>query len=108
MIVFELSMPGKGSWNGKWSQEGQCFARIYDQRKVPKEYWNKSFFYRWDDGWEACVTVTQMPASEARKIERRSEGFCGYDWMIESIIQCGAIYTREEREKMLIQKDGAE
>jgi hypothetical protein len=37
MIVFELSMPNKGSWNGKWSQEGQCFARVIDQRKVPKE-----------------------------------------------------------------------
>ena len=33
MIVFELSMPNKGSWNGKWSQEGQLFVR------TRREYW---------------------------------------------------------------------
>ena len=106
MIVFELSMPNKGSWNGKWSQEGQCFARVIDQRKVPKEYWGKSFYYRWDDGWTACVTATQMPSNEARKIERMSKGFCGYDWMIKSIIEYGAIYTESERKRILLQMKG--
>ena len=99
MIVFELTMPNKGSWNGKWPQEGTCFVRICSQQKVPKEYWNKDFYYRWDDGWTACVSVTQMPAAEARKIERRSKGFCGYDWMIDSIIECGQILTRAERDE---------
>jgi hypothetical protein len=28
---------------------------------------------------------------EARKIERKSVNFCGYDWMIESIIRDGEI-----------------
>ena len=100
MIVFELTMPGKGSWNGKWSQEGTCFARIRKERDVPKEYWNKDFYYGWDDGWTACVSVTQMPAAQARKIERKSKGFCGYDWMIKSIIECGEILTDKERRAM--------
>lgn len=100
MIVFELTMPNKGSWNGKWSQEGTCFARVYKQNVVPKEYWNKCFFYCWDDGWTACVSVTKVSAVEAHKIEKRSKGFCGYDWMIESIIECGRISTRKEREAM--------
>lgn len=73
MSEFELSMPNKGSWNGKWSQEGQLFVRTRRERDVPKEYWNKSFFYRWDDGWTACVTTTRMPANEARKLERKSK-----------------------------------
>lgn len=96
MIAFELSMPNKGSWNGKWSQEGECFVRTMDQRKVPKEYWGKDFYYHWDDGWTACVCVRQCPASEARKLERKSKGFCGYDWMITSIIKCGEIKYRKE------------
>lgn len=96
MILFELSMPNKGSWNGKWSQEGQLFVRARREHDVPKEYWNKSFYYRWDDGWTACVTTTKMTASEARKLERKSKGFCGYDWMIESIIRHGIIRTRAE------------
>lgn len=97
MIAFELSMPGKGSWNGKWSQEGQCFVRTMDQRKVPKEYWNKDFYYRWDDGWTACVLVRKVSIADARKLERASKGFCGYDWMIKSIIRYGEILTERER-----------
>lgn len=93
MIVFELTMPHKGSWNGKWSQEGQLFVRTYDQRKVPKEYWNKSFYYHWDDGWTACVTTYKVTAQEAKKLDRKSRGFCGYDWMIKSIIKYGEIKT---------------
>lgn len=100
MIVFELSMPGKGSWNGKWTEEGRCYVRTRSQRSVPKDAWNKSFRYRWDDGWEACVTVTQMPATEARKLERHSVGFAGYDWMIRSIIKYGKIMTDEEIEEV--------
>ena len=93
MIVFELTMPHCGSWNGKWSQEGRLFVRTRDEKKVPKELWGRSYFYHWDDGWEACVSLTRMPADEARKLERRSDGFCGYDWMIDSIIRNGRITT---------------
>ena len=97
MIVFELSMPNKGSWNGKWSQEGQLFVRTRRECDVPKELWGKSFFHSWDDGWTACVTLTRMPAPEARKLERKSKGFCRYDWMIKSIIKYGDIrYLRKE------------
>lgn len=91
MIVFELSMPNKGSWNGKWSRDGELFVRTCRECDVPKEYWGKSFFYSWDDGWTACVTAIRMPAAEARKLERMSKGFCGYDWMIKSIIKYGDI-----------------
>lgn len=105
MIVFELSMPNKGSWNGKWSQEGHLFIRTRRECDVPKKYWNDSFYYHWDDGWTACVTVTRMSANEARKLERKSKGFCGYDWMIQSIIKHGAIGTEREWAE---RKDGAE
>lgn len=96
MISFELSMPNKGSWNGKWSQEGQCFVRTRTEREVPKEYWDKDFLYRWDDGWTACVSVRRVTIKDARKLERMSKGFCGYDWMIKSIIRFGEILTERE------------
>lgn len=91
MIVFELTMPHCGSWNGRWSQEHKLHVRTKDEREVPKEYWDKDFYYRWDDGWTACVSVKRMPAKEARKLERNSDGFCGYDWMIRSICKNGVI-----------------
>ena len=76
------------------------FVKCRREYGVPKEYWNKNFYYRWDDGWTARVSVTQMPATEARKIARRSKGFCGYDWMIKSIIKYGCICTESERRAM--------
>lgn len=86
MIVFELTMPNRGSWNGRWSGESTRHIRVKHDKSVPKEVWNKDFFYRWDDGWTACISVIKMPATEARKLEKESSGFCGYDWMIDSII----------------------
>jgi hypothetical protein len=91
MIVFELLMPNVGSWNNRWTQSDKLFIRTRPERTVPKEYWEKSFFYHWDDGWTACVTTFRLSATEARKLEKRSDGFCGYDWMINSIIKNGDI-----------------
>ena len=96
MIVFQLTMPGVGSWNGKWTQADRLFVRTRRECDVPKEYWDKDFYYHWDDGWTACVTTTRMPANEARKLERKSDGFSMYDWMIPSIIKYGEIrYERD-------------
>ena len=94
MIVFELTMPRVGSWNGRWSGADRRYIRTKDERKVPKELWGNSYCYRWDDGWEACVSVERMSATEAKKLEKKSSGFCGYDWMIESLIKDGYIHTK--------------
>ena len=91
MIVFELTMPHAGSWNGKWTGADRRYIRTRAEHLVPKELWGRDFRYRWDDGWEANVSVTKMPAPEARKLERKSAGFAGYDWMIRSIISYGKI-----------------
>lgn len=91
MIVFELTMPSCGSWDGKWSQADKLHVIVKKECDVPKECWGKDFLYRWDDGWEACVSVTKMDAKEARKLEKKSLGFCGYDWMVRSICKKGFI-----------------
>ena len=93
MIAFILNMPGKGSWNNKWSGEEKLYVKFKQDNQVPKEYVGQSFSYRWPDGWEALVTVEKIPAAEANKLKRRSAGFCGYDWMIDSIINYGYIIT---------------
>ena len=92
MIVFRLTMPRVGSWNGKWSQEDSLHIRTMDERSVPKELWDKQFYHHWDDGWTACVSVERTKASEARKLERKSKGFCGYDWMIRTLVKDGYIH----------------
>ena len=98
LIAFELSMPGKASWNGKWSGEGRPYVRV---RNVSKEaaiqiLERESYDYRWDDGWCACVSVRKVLSREAEKLCKKSVGFCGYDWMIDSIIKRGCIITERE------------
>ena len=96
MIIFTLSMPNRGSWNGRWSGEDRVYARIFRNNDVPKDIIGKDFYYNWDDGWCACVSVTKIDSKEAAKIRKKSAGFCGYDWMIRSIIKNGEIIVGEE------------
>lgn len=93
LIAFELSMPGRGSWNGKWSGEGRPYVRV---RNLPKAEADKvllkeEYRYRWDDGWAACVSAYKVISCEAARLRKKSAGFCGYDWMIDSIINHGEI-----------------
>jgi hypothetical protein len=101
ILCFELSMPNVGSWNGRWSGEGRCYARIrkFGRSKAAKEQAAKiltegSYYYNFGDGWAASVSVREVTAAEAGKIERRSAGFCGYEWMIDSIIRDGEILVK--------------
>lgn len=86
-------MPSNNSWNGKWSGDGRLFAKVVNMGKTKRaaEKVNKildegSFYYRWEDGWCACVKVRKVNVEEANRLRRKSEGFCGYDWMVTSII----------------------
>ena len=96
MIVFKLTMPNRNTWNGKWSGDEKVFAKIKYNKDVPKEIIGKSFLYHWDDGWTACVSVDKMDSKEARAYIKKSVGFCGYDWMIESIIRYGEIRRKKD------------
>ena len=98
MLAFVLSMPGIGSWNGKWSGEGRLYARVRKLSKSKEDELNgKGFDYRWNDGWCACVDVEKVCSKEAAKIRRNSVGFFGYDWMIDSIIANGKIEAPREQ-----------
>ena len=95
VVVFALTMPGIGSWNGRWSGEGRYYARVKRNNEVPAAVKGQEFRYRWDEGWEACITVRKVDAREAAKLRSRSDGFLRYDWMIESIIKHGEIRKPE-------------
>lgn len=46
-----------------------------------------SFYYDFGDGWGMRIYVREVDSKEAAIIRRRSRGFCGYDWAIDSIIK---------------------
>lgn len=94
LLSFELSMPNASSWDGKWTGEGKPYVRVRSIRgkRIAEPILEKGYFhYSFDDGWAAGVTVKKVTASEAGKLRKKSIGFCGYDWMIDSIVEHGEI-----------------
>lgn len=94
-FAFVLSMPNNNSWSGRWSGEDLCYARVksFSSRDL-KEKLAKLVgyhYYNFGDGWGAAVTVKVVEADEKKKLLKKSVGFCGYDWMINSLIDHGVI-----------------
>ncbi len=92
ILCFTLSMPNVSSWNGKWSGEGRLYAKIINfgrtQKAIAKtkEILDIGYFhYSFGDGWSAGISVKEVNAKEAATIRRKSRGFYGYDWMVQSI-----------------------
>jgi hypothetical protein len=87
-VLFRLGMPGVGSWNGRWSGEGRNYVLV---RSIPAERVAAlgiptSWRYGWSDGWAASVSARVMEKGERRP---KSDGFAGYDWMVDNIIRWG-------------------
>ena len=98
-LLFTLTIPKPPSWNGKWSlaHEKHTRARTF----LDNEYYQLplniigTHYYRWNDGWTAQidVTVTNSDRKKERHL-KNSAGFCGYDWMIDSLLKCGEIKSQ--------------
>lgn len=88
MIAFILTMPGNNSWNGRFSGENNLYAVLKKENGVPKDIIGKDFDYNFGDGWWANVEVKKInDRSKINRIRKKSSGFMGYNWMIESILK---------------------
>ena len=100
ILSFTLSMPNNNAWNGRWSGEDTLYVRAinFKTKKAAaraQEILDEGYFYyNFGDGWGAGVTVKEVDSKEARTLRRKSAGFCGYDWMIDSIVEKGVIEPR--------------
>lgn len=92
-ILFTLSMPNNNSWNGKWSGEGSFYGiiRASDEDKAKTILDNGSYYYNFGDGWCASVSVEEISKKDVKGTQKKLKGFCGYDWMVSSIIKHGKI-----------------
>jgi hypothetical protein len=94
-VEFRLIMPSANTWNGHWSGEGHNYTIIKaltDKRAAAllESKPTLSWFHRWSDGWCALVTARVVPSGSR---VAKSDGFCGYDWMVTNILGLGD--TRE-------------
>jgi len=108
-------MTNCGSWNGKWTGSGKKYVRVRKYKKVkgqeimtdatetldcirdggifghnpvryvPTGRFSKSWRYDWKDGWGCNVIAEIVDSKTANKLRKESDGFCNYDWMIDSI-----------------------
>lgn len=94
-VEFRLTMPGRNSWDGRWSGEERNYTlmRIVDDDQAA-QLDGRSWSYGWSDGWRAEVSARVVRDDETLK---PSHGFQGYDWMVASILRYGKIYADHER-----------
>lgn len=102
-FVFILTMPNVGSWNGKWTGEGNLYCRTSSYSK-DSEYLNNILkedyhYYDFGDGWTAGVKIKEITREERIKYDKKTKGFYDYEWMISEIEQLGRIRKLEERGK---------
>ena len=103
-LSFELSMPSNNSWNGKWSGANRKYVRVIDfgTSKKTAERMRKLIGYHtysFGDGWRAGITVKEVDNVEAKALKKQSAGFCGYDWMIDSLRYYGKILDADGRKQ---------
>lgn len=97
-IKFKLSMPEVTSWNGTWSGSLNNYVIVRNFRKASDDIVNKIlqkkyYSYSWSDGWRAEIEVEEVDSKKAIKERKGSDGFHGYDWMVDSIIKKQVIST---------------
>lgn len=113
ILAFELSMPGRNSWNGGWSGEKKRYIIVKSFRgkkqeeKAAKILARGYYTYCWEDGWRAGISVTQVDAKQAASLRRVSDGFCGYNWMVQTILDYGEPMADHEVKEYLRSKKGA-
>jgi hypothetical protein len=110
-VSFQLTMPNVGSWNGKWTGADRKYYVIRNIHKTRQramaakigsllgEKSAVSFHYSWNDGWGANVKMEIVDGPEGSKRMRQSSGFCGYEWMIDSILEFGEILNEPEMKR---------
>ncbi len=84
--IFELSMPSNNSWNGKWSGKEAKYTVAKNISEKKAKTLESYYTYNFGDGWVAGVTVRI-----AKPREKATNKFCGYNWMIDSILYKGEI-----------------
>jgi hypothetical protein len=104
-IMFMLTMPQKGSWDGKWTGENKLYVlirmvskeaaeRLLDGNKV------KQWDYNFGDGWVAQIDGRYIEEGESNEFTRKSAGFAGYDWMVDSLLIDGTIIPLSVRNQV--------
>jgi len=100
MLQFELTIPNNNSWNGiDTGNKGGYFIHVNVDKKKADELNGKEFYYTFVDGWRANIKVSKHK-------KQKSNGFRGYNWMVDEIIKYGKIFeVHNRRARNLFEKE---
>lgn len=102
VLLFEYGHSRIGSWDGKWSGEGSVFAKEVLLTKERKQHLESlgidckkgvkhKFSHDFGDGWVAEINMTVGNKKDFKEIMKASQGFMGYEWLIDSILKYGKV-----------------
>ena len=109
-VEFKLTMPGRPSWDNGWSGNGVVVRELSDadvaelfdpaseapaivdsvERVAELTTRQRIWTHGWSDGRIAMVTARVVPLGEE---PAESDGFNGYEWMIENILRTGRLFA---------------
>jgi len=73
-----------------------------DKLKADIITFRKNFYYEFNNGLEVKISVIKLRCRvDFFKVKAESKGFCGYDWMVTSIIKNLKILQPQEEEEGL-------
>lgn len=107
ILAFHLSMPNRPTWDGNWSGAGRKYVvtRSFRGRsgteKAESILAEGYYHYQWPDGWGAGIQVEEVDSRRARQLRKQSAGFCGYEWMVDTICLYGKPMASHEVEEYL-------
>lgn len=110
ILSFRLSMPGRASWNGGWSGEDRLYVitKTFTSKKSiekARKILERGYYsYCWSDGWRAGIEVAEVTPQEAARLRKKSQGFCGYNWMVDTILDYGEPLATHEVKAFLERK----
>lgn len=91
ILSFVLTMPSNNAWDSRWSgsENFYCICRSFRGKAGEQQASDLigRHCYDFGDGWSASVEAKVVGAREAAKLRRLSSGFCGYDWMVDSLLK---------------------
>ena len=78
ILAFQLIVPGKN----------YILTRKVSSLRGRKLLADGDVFYCWSDGWRAHIKVQEVSSDQARRMRAISDGFGGYEWMLQRLLDC--------------------
>ncbi len=108
IIAFTLSMPQRPA-SSNWGRDRlycvtQRFSTKRGKERAEQIVAGGPYDYHFSDGWGMLIDVRIVGAKEAASLKKRSAGFAGYNWAIDTICRYGRIMDSQQEEKFLEQQ----